>query len=317
MLLPGFSAATVSYAEEVSKLVLNKNELTMEVGGTASLTATAIYADNDTETVTIKTDWNSGAPDIATVYAGSVTAKKEGKAVITATYMGKTVIVNVTVTKKVRSLIKDKQKIDLRKGKDEQIKLTAYYDDGTSEEVTSKAEWNIDNGQVATVVNGLVTAQGAGTAIITAKYIGQSVSIPVSIEIVKRVDPSLSQVSLLLNGTETIKLEATYPDGTKEDVTDQADWESADPSIADVLKGTITGYGPGQTEIVATYGTKSTTINVEVDRAIKLGLDKKRPLCWTRMLRIRQSSQLPTATTARRISPKEPFGHPATKRWLV
>jgi urease gamma subunit len=270
----GLLGGTVSYAEEISKLVLNKNELTMEVGGTASLTATAVYVSNNTESVTIKTDWNSGDPDIATVYAGSVTAKKEGKAVITATYMGKTVIVNVTVTKKVRSLIKDKQKIDLRKGQDEQIKLTAYYDDGTSEEVTSKAEWNIDNGQVATVVNGLVTAQGAGTAIITAKYIGQSVSIPVSIEIVKRVDPSLSRVSLLLNGTETIKLEATYPDGTKEDVTDQAEWESADPSIADVLKGTVTGYGPGQTEIVATYGTKSTTINVEVDRAIKLGLDK-------------------------------------------
>jgi hypothetical protein len=164
-----FGGTSAYAAEEISKLVLNKNELSLEVGGTASLTATALYVSGSTETVTIKTDWNSGETDIATVYAGVVTAKKEGTAVITATYMGKTVIVNVTVTKHVRSLIKDKQKIDLRKGQSEQISITAYYDDGSSENVTTKSEWNIDNGSIATVVNGLVTGQSSGAAVVTAK----------------------------------------------------------------------------------------------------------------------------------------------------
>lgn len=76
-------------ALEVTSLVLNKNELSLEVGGTASLTATAVYDSGATENVTVKTDWTSGSPEIASVYAGSVTAKKEGKAVITATHKGK------------------------------------------------------------------------------------------------------------------------------------------------------------------------------------------------------------------------------------
>ncbi len=274
-LVSGSFGAMSAMALEVSSLVLNKNELSMEVGGTAPLTATAVYDSGATENVTVKTDWTSGSPDIASVYAGSVTAKKEGKAVITATHKGKTVIVNVTVSKHVRSLIKDIQTIDLRKGKSEQITLKAYYDDGTNEDVTKKAEWNIDNGSVATVVNGLVTGQSSGKAVVTAKYNNQTVSVPVSIEVAKRVDPDKSQISMLLKETDTVTLMATYPDGTSEDVTDLAEWESDNPDIADVLKGKVTGYGPGKATITASYGTKSTEIKVDVDNAVKLDLGKE------------------------------------------
>jgi len=275
-LVSGSFGAMSAMAAEISSLVLNKNELNLEVGSTFALTATAVMDTGTTENVTVKTDWNSGATDIASVYAGGVTAKKEGKAVITATYRGKTVLVDVTVTKKVRSLIKDKQTIDLRKGKEDQIKVTAYYDDGTPEDVTTKAEWNIDNGQVATVVNGKVTGHNSGTATITAKYNNQMVTIPVSVEIVRRIDPEKSKLSLLISPEgEEVKLFATYPDGTKEEVSDLADWESDNPAVADVLKGTVTGYGPGQATITAKYGTKSTTIKVDVDNAVKLSLGKE------------------------------------------
>ncbi|MGG2197972.1 Ig-like domain-containing protein [Paenibacillus validus] len=282
MLLLGFVVATSAFGsvsvraqEQISSLVLNKNELSLEVGATAALTATAVYVSGTTENVTVKTEWNSGDPDVASVYAGSVTAKKEGKAVITSTYMGKTVIVNVDVTKRVRSLIKDKQLIELRQGQSEQIKLTAYYDDGTSEDVTAKSDWNIDNGSIATVVNGNVTGQSSGRTSITAKYNNQQVTVPVYVEIVKRVDPEKTQVSLLLNDTESVKLFATYPDGSVEDVSDKADWESDDETVADVIKGKITGYGPGQATIKAAYGTKSTTIKVDVDQAMKIALDQQ------------------------------------------
>lgn len=266
------AASTTS--EEISSLVLNKNELTLEVGDTAALTATAVYVSGSTATVTVKTEWNSGTPGVASVYAGTVTAKSEGKAVITATYLGQTVVVNVTVVKHVRTLVKDKQTVDLRKGETEQVTLTAYYDDGTTEDVTKKAEWNVDGSSVATVVNGLIKGQNSGKAVVTAEYNGQSVSIPVNIEIVKRIDPDKRELSLLLNESEELTLTATYPDGSTTDVTALADWESNDPDIADVIKGVVKGYGSGETYITATYGTKTTTIIVDVDLAVKLNLNK-------------------------------------------
>lgn len=271
----GFDARSATAAETIKNLVLNKNELSMDAGSTATLTTTAVYDSGRTEDVTIKTDWNSGTPDVATIYAGVITAKKEGKAIITATYMSKTVIVNVTVTKRVKSLIKDKQKIDLRQGESEQINLKAYYDDGTSEDVTMKAEWMIDNGSLATVFNGKVTALGSGSGVITAKYNNQTTTIPLAVEIVKRVDAQKSRVSLLLNQSETVHLIATYPDGTTRDVTEIAEWSSDNPGIADALKGKITGFGPGQANITASYGNKTAKIKVDVDNAIKLDVNKQ------------------------------------------
>jgi len=267
--------STALAADAISRLVLNKNELTMEVGDTLAMTATAVYESGSTETVTVKTDWNSSDSDVAPVYAGSVTAKKAGTAVITATYLGKTVIVNVTVNKHVRSLIKDKQSVDLRLGQSDQIALTAYYDDGTNEDVTQKAEWSFDNDAIATVVNGKITGLSSGTATLTGQYNNRSVTIPVNVEIVKRLEPDQSQLSLLLHDSQTVKLTATFPDGSVEDVTDKADWESDNPDIADVLKGKVTGYGPGGAKITATYGTKSVVIKTDVDKAIKLDLDQQ------------------------------------------
>ena len=40
------------------------------------------------------------------------------------------------------------------------------------------------------------------------------------------------------------------------DVTSLADWSSSDEKVADVLKGTITGYAAGSAVITAKYGTK-------------------------------------------------------------
>lgn len=257
-------------ADDIASLVVSKNEVTLEVGSTSNITATAVFTSGTTENVTVKTEWNSGSTDVATVYAGAISAKKEGTATVTATYMGKTVIINVTVTKKVKSLTKDKQLINLRLNQSDNILITAYYDDGTSADVTNKADWSSDNNSIATVTNGQVKGLSSGKATITAKYNSLSLSLPVNVEIVQRIDADKSQVSLLLKGTEKIKLIATYPDGTTEDVAEKAEWETDKSTVADVLKGTVTGYGPGQATLKATYGTKSTTIKVDVDNAIKL-----------------------------------------------
>lgn len=102
LLFVGTGSAGIGLAAEViNRLVLTKNEVTLELGDTVSVGATAIYESGKTEEVTVKTNWQS--PDqgkVINVYSGQITAKAVGNAVVTAEYMGKTAIVNVNVTKK-------------------------------------------------------------------------------------------------------------------------------------------------------------------------------------------------------------------------
>ncbi|QDS35523.1 Ig domain-containing protein [Brevibacillus brevis] len=277
LLLVGTGNAGVGLAaDEISRLVLSKNEVTLENGDSTNLTATAIYVSGKTEDVTVKTEWTTQDANIASVYAGQITAKSVGKSTITATYMGKPVVVGVTVTKKVKALTTEDQMLNVRIGSTENVKLTAVYSDGTTEDVTTKADWSIDNPAIATVVNGAIKGLNSGSGTVTAKFGSQTTTISVSVEIAHRLEPSKNQVSLLLNGEEKIKLKAIFPDGSvTEDVADKADWSSDNTAVADALKGNIKAYGAGTATITAKYGTKTATIKVDVDTTQKLEVNKQ------------------------------------------
>ncbi|WP_145325740.1 Ig-like domain-containing protein [Paenibacillus xylanexedens] len=262
--------------KELSKIVVSKNEMSLEVGDSGSVTVTGVYSDNTSTNVTISSSWSSSHTSIATVYNGAITAKEEGTATITAAYQGQTQTVQVKVTKKVKALSKNVQSLDLRTGDTKDIVLTATYSDNTtSEKASETAEWSTSDEKVATVVNGKVTGQSAGTAVITAKVGSQSVTVDVNVEVVKRVDVDKQQVNLLLNKSESVKVTATYPDGTTKDVTDLAEWTSSNEKVADVLKGEITGYSAGSAKITAKYGTKSVSVDVDVDLTSKLSVEKQ------------------------------------------
>lgn len=269
---PGATGAFA--ADEISRLVLSKNEVSISVGDSTSLTATAIYVSGATSDATIKTEWNSSDQAVATVYSGTISAKAEGTAIITATYMGKTQVVNVSVVKKVRSLTKNKQSLTLRVGSFDDITLSASYTDGSVGDVTTKAEWSTDNELVADVINGKVTAKGSGETVITAKYGGKTVTVPVAVDVVRRLDPNKDSIDLRIKGFDKIELIGMFEDGKTQDVADKAEWSSDKPGVADAIKGTITAYGAGQATITARYGGKSATIIVNVETVRKLEADK-------------------------------------------
>lgn len=269
-LLVGPAAGQVFAADEITRLVLSKNEITLSEGDTHTMTATAIYVNGSTADVTIKTEWSSDDAAIASVYAGAIAGKAEGTALIKATYMGKTVFVNVTVVKKVRSLTKSKQELSMRVGGEEQLGLTATYTDSTFADVTDKAEWSTESDSVATVLNGKVTAVGSGKTNINATYGGKSVSFPVSVDIVRRLDPDPQSVDLRVGAQKTVVLTAMFENGVTEDVFEKATWTSDNPGVADAFKGVITAYGSGSTTIRASYGGKTAAITVHVETVRKL-----------------------------------------------
>ena len=106
----------------------------------------------------------------------------------------------------------------------------------------------------------------------------KTITVETQVEIVRRIESDKSRVYLILNGTdnkEPIQLTATYSNGETNDITSLATWTSSNENVADVIKGVIIGYESGTTTLTAKYGTKTTTITVDVDKTLQLEVDKQ------------------------------------------
>ncbi|WP_052380710.1 Ig-like domain-containing protein [Paenibacillus camerounensis] len=271
--------ALAATAVTVSKIVLNTSELSLSIEDTYVLTATAVYSDSTSGDVTVNADWSSDKPAVASVYNGIVTAKAEGTATIVAVYTYSdgtkhSQAATVTVTKKVKALTQNVQSLDLRKGEAGSIILTATYSDNTTDATAADhAVWTTSDAAIATVVNGKVKGIASGTATITGVYGKKTITVSVNVEVAKRVTVDQPELALLLNDSAAVVLTATFADGTTENVSTLAAWSTSDESVADVLKGVITGYKQGSAVITAKYGTKTATVQVTVDQTSKLTVD--------------------------------------------
>jgi len=78
--------------------------------------------------------------------------------------------------------------------------------------------------------------------------------------------PSATVVSVAVTGptvsvglTAQFTATATMSDGTTQNVTTAAAWQSSNPAVATVVLGVVTGVADGQTTITATYAGLAAT----------------------------------------------------------
>lgn len=172
-------------APVAQSLAIAPSTVNLTVGESKNLIATASFSDGTTQNVTAVTAWTSGATAIATVGdsaadKGKVTAVANGNATITALYGGlPAVSVTVTVADKVLESLALNAVTHTFSSFSEvaDFTATANYTDKTSEDVTGKAEWKVDNSGIAALVSanpGQVKPVTSGTTILRATYRGMT-----------------------------------------------------------------------------------------------------------------------------------------------
>lgn len=112
--------------------------------------------------------WTSSNTSVATIADGIITAIKPGKTVITAkttdgSNITATCIVTVEETKATMLLL-DKTALDMFVNETAKVVATVLPSTTSNKDLV----WTTSNGSVATIVNGMITAVGSGTATITA-----------------------------------------------------------------------------------------------------------------------------------------------------
>jgi uncharacterized protein YjdB len=161
--------------------------------------------------------------------------------------------------------------VTLIAGQTQQLTATATYSDGSTANVTSSTTWSSSNASVATVaLSGLLTATTAGQATITATTAATkgSSSLTVNAKVVTSVSITPQTQTLFLNSTQRFDAVAVYNDGSAQDITTTAQWQSSAPSYATVSDaGVVTTVAAGNVTISAATsdGSVSSSADVTVD----------------------------------------------------
>jgi len=152
-------------------------------GQTSELTASASTSSGK-QVVTSGVTWQSSNPGVASVSdAGILTAIAPGTVTITASYQGVTGSLTVTVANVTVSAVTLYGTTTVTRGGTTQLTATAVLGDGSRRIVTNVGAWASLNTDIATVsASGLVTTLStAGTATITATYLGATGSVDITV----------------------------------------------------------------------------------------------------------------------------------------
>jgi uncharacterized protein YjdB len=246
----------------VSSVKLDKDSITLGIGGTEMLIATVLPEKATNKTVL----FTSNNPIVATVLPnGLVTGITKGEATIVVT----TADGNYTASCQVKVEDISVTDVKLNKSKlildiDETEELIASV---MPENATNKAVyWTISNPAVATVVNGMVYPLSLGSAIITVTTLDGNKTAKCDLEIVHKVSVTgveLNKTTLNLGVGETEKLIAIVlpTNASNKNVT----WNSNNASVASVDgNGLITANSDGTAIITVTTDEGSFKATCEV-----------------------------------------------------
>jgi uncharacterized protein YjdB len=230
-------------------------------GGTEQLTATGVYSDASTQSLTAQVIWSTSDQTVASVSgAGFLTAFKAGSVTVTATLGSVSGTGHVTVTAPSLSSITITPAVfSIASGQSKQLSALGVYSDGSSQDVTSQVTWNSLSTAYATVdSSGLVTGVSAGSSTITAT-IGSThgtAIATVSSALLTSIVITPATASIATGQSQSFTASGIFSDGSTTDITNSVTWNSSAASVATVdPSGLATGVSAGAANISATSGS--------------------------------------------------------------
>ncbi len=283
--ITGSTTVIVSAAELVS-ITINPQAVAVAAGTTQQFTATGTYTDTSTQDITQTAHWSSTNADVATISSGS-----GGSGLATTLSPGTTTIgassgsINTTALLTVNSaalvsIAISPQNSTIADGTSQQFTATGTYTDGSTQDITSVVAWSSSDATVLVISNasgsaGLATSSGVGAATVTATSGSVLSSTSASVGQAALVSIAVTPANSSLAQGYTLQFSATgtYSDGSTQDLTQSAVWNSSAPSVANIsATGSATASLAGGTMISATSGPVSGSANLTVTVAVPISL---------------------------------------------
>ncbi len=256
---------------------------TVGLNTTVQYTATGIFSDGSSEDLTNLVVWTSSNASVAAISnTGLATTLGIGSSQVSATYAGVTGstglnvvtvdLVSITINHSATSgNALTNSPFLMGKHTREQFYAWGNYSDGSSHRLYN-ATWSSNKPSFASVPSsGIVRSkQKTGNVTITASFAAVFGTLAINI-----TNGSLSSLAItpatasLAPGTQQqYVLTGTYSDGSTQDLTLQAYWQTSSYSVATISKGVATGESAGTVNITAGFqGITATPVNLTVTSA--------------------------------------------------
>ena len=213
--------------------------------------------------------WTSSNQGIARVSDnGEIIGVKNGDSTITIKVNGETITYKVHVEKVENSVTitnvkMEKNTIELEKGKDYEMKVSLTPTDATSKNLT----WTSSDEKVAKVKDGVITAVGPGTCMVTVESTNGNIDTCLvkvksdgTYNPIESIKITSSDVSLNKGTSYTLSYEIV-PEGSENLLT----WESSNVEVATVENGVIYALKGGEIEVTAKSGDIKETVKVKIN----------------------------------------------------
>lgn len=172
--------------EEIIRFEFMSDVIELNPGKSATIRVTGYDKNYDytkkATTLTNKIEWTSSEPSVAEVKGSKVKALKEGTALLTGQYQGKTLQVKVQVVPKLKSITLSESRLRLQPGEASSLVATAVYDNGKAVDITRQGTWMSTNESIVTVDQGKVKAIQKGTVSVRVTFGGKTKSIRVQVK---------------------------------------------------------------------------------------------------------------------------------------
>jgi uncharacterized protein YjdB len=235
-------------------------------GTPQQLTALGTYTDGTTRDISSVVAWTSANPAVATVSAtGLVTGASVGTVTLQAqlgTLQSPSTVIVTPAT--LVSVSVSPSGATFANGTTQQFRLIGTFSDGSTQDLSAGASWQSSNPSVATISStGLATGTGVGSVVISSTFDGQTASTsPSQVSAANLVSISVqpNSASYAKGTSQQFSVTGSYSDGTTENLTGLATWQSSNPSVVNIsTSGLATGVGIGSATVTATAGGQSAT----------------------------------------------------------
>lgn len=253
-------------------------------GTSFQLEAKGVYNDGSQRDLTGYVFWESSDKGIASASnfegeKGWLRAHTPGEVSITANFMGQSPSVTITITEATLEYIEIRPLDDhLPSGVKLQYQAMGYFSDGSEQDLTQKAVWQIDDKTIASISNirglkGLLYSFAPGELTVSASFgdvIG-STSLTITGESLVSIRFTPDIVVVREDSSMPMLIEGIFSDESVLDLTSEVLWATFNAQVAVAVntagqEGTITGIGAGQTYVLAIFGQGGFIVPVVVVR---------------------------------------------------